>query len=203
MARTGGRSTWIAVPAILACFAVVGVLGWLAMPMFPVAAAWVGDSLRGASERAAQAPEPPASQILDLDAVDCRGLYPDALWSELTWTSGVILRQDRGVPETAAGSVAEALAPQVRVTCRWTREQPGSIVTTLASVDPAVTPIAEAALGSQGFACESSSVALTCTREQGRVREEHTLIDGLWLSSVETRWMPEDYGARLDAHIFG
>ncbi|WP_460721993.1 hypothetical protein [Microbacterium aureliae] len=207
MARTGGRSTWIAVPATLACFAVVAALLWLAVPMLPVAVTWVGDTLRGASERAARVPAPPASETIDLNAVDCRGLYPDSLWAELTWTAGVVLRQDRTPPDTAAGSVTEALAPEVRVTCRWARETPGSIVTTLSSVDSASLPVAEAALRSQGFACDASPVAdrpaLSCARDVGRVREEHTFRAGLWLSSVETTWQPEAYGPRLDRFLFG
>lgn len=203
MARTGGRSTWIAVPVTLVCFAIVGMLVWLALPMMPVAGAWVGDSLRGASERANRAPAPPAARVIDFDTLDCRGIYPDALWAELTWTAGVVLRQDRTAPATAATTVTEALAPQVRVTCRWSRRQPGTIVTTLASVDPGVTPVAEAALASQGFRCARTETALNCDRDRGRVREEHTLRDGLWLSSVETRWRPERYGARLDAFVFG
>ena len=36
----------------------------------------------------------------------------------------------------------------------------------------------------------------------GDVIEEHTVRDGLWLSSIETNWHPEDYGIRLDAYVW-
>ena len=46
-------------------------------------------------------------------------------------------------------------------------------------------------------------VALVCIRTTGKVVEEHTIRDGLWLSSVETVWHPDVYGARLAAHVWG
>lgn len=204
MARIGGRNSWIAVPAGLVCAAVVGALVWLSMPMVPVSIAWLGDTLRNAT-----APQPsattdatPAEAAAQGTAVDCRTLYPDDLWNELTWRAGSLLSQSLAAPATTATAFADAAGPTVVVTCTW-RSDNGSIVSTLSKVDPAVAPIAEAALSGDGFACHTADAQLLCTRTQDGVLEEHTLRDGLWLVSVETQWQPDDYGARLDRGVWG
>lgn len=204
MARIGGRNAWIAVPAGILCAAVVGTLVWLSLPMLPVTVAWVGDTLRNATapEPRATPRETPAQTAADGGAIDCRTLYSDDLWNELTWRAGSLLGQSQVPPATTATSFADAAAPQVLVTCTW-RFETGGIVTTLAKVDTAASSIAEAALSGEGFACEVAGGATVCTRTQGGVREEHTLRDGLWLVSVETQWHPEDYGSRLDRSVWG
>ena len=63
--------------------------------------------------------------------------------------------------------------------------------------------IAEPGLAGDGFSCASVDDAVDCTRTQGEVLEEHTLRDGLWLVSVETRWQPEEYGRRLGVAVWG
>lgn len=204
MARIGGRNSWIAVPAGLVCLAVVGALLWLSLPMVPVAVAWVGDTLRNATApQAGAAPaQTPAQTAADGGAIDCRTLYPDDLWNELTWRPGSLLNQSKTSSTTAATAFADAAAADVLVTCSW-RFDTGGIVTTLSKVDADAGAIAEAALASDGFTCRSAPDATECTRTQGAVREEHTLRGGLWLASVETAWHPKNYATRLDRSVWG
>jgi hypothetical protein len=204
MARTGGRNSWIAVPAALLCAAVVGALLWLSLPMVPVTVAWIGDTLRSATAPRPQATpaQSPAQTAADGGAVDCRTMYADDLWNELTWRPGSLLIQSKESPTTAATGFAAAAAPDVLVTCTW-RFATGGIVTTLSRVDADAGIIAEAALTAAGFACRAAADATVCTRTQGAVREEHTLRGGLWLVSVESRWHPKDYGERLDRSVWG
>ena len=204
MARIGGRNPWIAVPAGMLCAAVVASLVWLALPMVPVAVAWVGDTLRSAT-----APRPeatpvrtPAQTAAEGGAVDCRTLYSDDLWNELMWREGSLLGQSAAAPATEATAFADAASADVLVTCTW-RFDAGGIVTTLSKVDADAAAIAEAALSGDGFVCRAGNGATVCDRTRGAVREEHTLRDGLWLVSVETDWHPDDYGARLDRTVWG
>lgn len=204
MARIGGRNSWIAVPAGMLCAAVVGALLWLSLPMVPVTIAWVGDTLRAATIPKPQAipAQTPARKAADGGAVDCRTLYADDLWNELTWRPGSLLTQSKGASTTTATAFADAAAPDVVVTCTW-RFETGDIVTTLSKVGTDAGTIAEAALAADGFSCQAFGGATVCARTQGVVREEHTLRGGLWLASVETRWHPEDYGRRLDRSVWG
>jgi len=204
MARIGGRNSLIAVPAGVVCAAVVASLVWLSLPMVPVAVGWVGDTLRNATavRPDAAAELTPARTALDGGAVDCRTLYSDDLWNELTWRPGSLLNQSLAAPATTATAFADAAAPQVVVTCTW-RFDSGGIVTTLARVDADASSIAEPALTGDGFSCRADAAATVCDRTRDGVREEHTLRDGLWLVSVETTWHPEDFGARLDHTVWG
>ena len=205
MARTGGRNSWIAWPAGLICAAVVATLAWLAQPMVPVSIAWMGDMLRAATSPpvAAAVPPPISTVAMAPGDIDCRTLYPDSLWAELTWTSNVLLSQDLAAPATAVTTLTDALAPSVRITCHWQADGGRTIVSTLAGVASDAVPIAEASLRGQGFACGVNGDAVACTRTSGDVIEEHTLRAGLWLSSVETAWHPDVYGTRLAAHVWG
>ena len=139
-----------------------------------------------------------ASQTLD-----CRAIYPDSLWSELTWRAGALLNQTAGPPATAITPLADALLPSPRVTCAWRLESGGGIVTTLAVVADDAATIADAALRGQGFTCTLQDGVLRCIRVRGDVVEEHTVRGDLWLSSMETKWHPEDYGSRIEAQIWG
>jgi len=205
LARTGGRNSWIAWPAGLICAAVVATLAWLAQPMVPVSIAWMGDMLRAATSPpvAAAVPPPISTVAMAPGDIDCRTLYPDSLWAELTWTSNVLLSQDLAAPATAVTTLTDALAPSVRITCHWQADGGRTIVSTLAGVASDAVPIAEASLRGQGFACGVNGDAVACTRTSGDVIEEHTLRAGLWLSSVETAWHPDVYGTRLAAHVWG
>lgn len=204
MARVGGRNSWIAVPAGLVCAAIVAALVLLALPMVPVTVAWIGDTLRRATtEQPARAQEPSIAQRAgEGGQVDCREVYPDDVWNELTWRVGSRLSQSGAAPATQATSFADAVTPDVVVTCEW-RFAEGEIVTTLSRVEPDAGAIAEAALAGQGFSCAAGDGGLVCTRAEGDVLEEHTLRDGLWLASVERQWHPEEYGRRLERNVFG
>lgn len=205
MARTGGRNSWIAWPAGLLCAAVVAALAWLAQPMLPVSVAWMGDMLRATTTPplAAPAGESLATLATQPGDIDCRALYPDSLWAELTWTPEVLLSQGDSAPATAVTALNDALAPTVRITCHWRTEGGRSISSTLAVVAGDAGMIADAALRGQGFACATDAAAVVCARTVGDVVEEHTIRGGLWLSSVETAWHPDAYGTRLATHVWG
>lgn len=203
MARISGRNLWIAIPAGVLCAGVVGALAWLSQPMIPVTVAWVGDTLRNATTLTV--PEPAASRPAAFESAatsDCRALYPDGLWAELTWTPDALLSQNVSPPATTVEAIVEALAPEVRVTCTWRAPGDRTISTTVAAVSPEVAPIAEAAFVGAGFACDTSQ-GLTCSRKRGGVVEEQFFRDGMWISSVETAWSPKGYGARIAAHVWG
>ncbi|GAA5034710.1 hypothetical protein ACFQRL_00575 [Microbacterium fluvii] len=203
MARIGGRSTWIALPAGLLCAGVVGALLWLAAPMVPVTVAWVGDSLRAATDRAAQTPADVSSGGIEPGGgIDCRDLYPSDLWTELVWTPQSLLAQTTAAPTTAAEGLADALAPVVERTCTWTGPA-GTITSTLAQVDGDAATVAQATLAAAGFDCATTTDQLACTRSRGAVREDDVMRGGLWLSSVQTGWQPEDYSDRLTRFIWG
>ena len=204
MARIGGRSLWLAWPAGLVCAGVVGVLAWLALPGLPATFAFVGDTLRAASTRT-EAPQPPPLATVALDGsadIDCRDLYPRTLWGELAWAPDAMLMQNRAAPATSVATLVDALQPVVRVTCAW-HGPLGSIVSTLAVVDAGAAAVADAALRAQGFACEAFESGVACRRESGGIVEEEAVRDGLWLSSVERQWHPDDYGARLAQSVWG
>ena len=162
-------------PVGVLCAAVVVALAWLAQPMVPVSIAWMGDMLRATTSApvAAPVPEPLATVAIAPGDIDCRALYPDSLWVELTWTPNVLLSQDAALPATAVTSLTDALAPSVRITCHWRTDGGRTIVSTLAGVAGDAGPIAEASLRGQGFACTTDAEAVVCARTSGDVREEH------------------------------
>ena len=204
MARIGGRSLWLAWPVGVLCAGIVGALVWVALPAVPGTVNWIGDTLRAAtSAPVAAAPSPVRTAALDPDAdLDCRTLYPDRLWAQLAWGNDVLLDQDRTPPATWITALVDALQPVVRVTCSW-RSTDGQIVTTLSQVAADASTIAEAALRGQGFDCETFGTGVACRRQQGDIVEEQAVRDGLWLASIETSWLPEDYGTQLAARVWG
>lgn len=202
MARIGGRNAWLAWPAGVLCAAVVVALAWLSQPILPASAAWIGQMFYSATHIPPAATPPPTVASVAGD-IDCRALYPDNLWAELTWTPHVLLSQSAAAPVTTVTGLTDALAPTVRVTCQWRADGAKLIVSTLAQVSMDAVPVAEVALRGQGFACTVESGVLSCERTQGDVVEEHVVRDGLWLSSVETAWHPDAFGARLAAHVWG
>ena len=203
MARIGGRNLWLAWPAGLLCLAVVGTLAWLAVPAVPGTVRFVGDTLRAAtSAPAASAAQPVGVTALDGSApIDCRDLYPAPLWGELAWTPQVLLGQSHASPATTVTALVDALQPAVAVTCTW-RAAAGTIVSTLSVVSPDAATIADLSLRGQGFSCQPFGSGVTCRRNGDGVVEEQTVRDGLWLTSVETAWHPEQYGARLAAFVW-
>lgn len=200
MARIGGRNSFIAVPVGLICAAVVGALVWFALPMGPVVVAWAGDTLRAGLSPDAGGEEPVAQGA---QAEDCRGLYPDLVWTELTWTSGALLSQGALPPATSETALVDALTPTVRLSCSWIFDGNRAISTTLAVVPEGARTIAEMALRGQGFTCTTEGAALHCSRLKGDVFEEHTFQGDMWLASTEDGLHPEDYGIRLAQHVWG
>lgn len=200
MARVSGRSLWIAWPIGAICAGVVGALVWLAAPGVPGAIDFVGTTLRGATSapvaEGADAAATPADPMSD-----CRGLYPDRLWAELTWTPEVLLSQNTAPPESGS-TLAAALAPTVRLTCTWRVDDARRVSTTVASVAGGSGPVAQAALSAEGFACALEEAAVHCERTQGAVVEVHDLRGDVWLSSVLTGWAPERYAEQVAAQVF-
>lgn len=205
MARVGGRNSWIAVPAGLICLAIVAALVWLSLPMVPVTVAWAGDMLRNATapRPAAADSDTPARRASDGAALDCRALYSNSLWNELTWQGRTILDQALDAPISDVPALVDVLAPDVRLSCAWTAKDGGTVSTTISAVAADAPGLAEAALRGQGFTCAVADSVLRCTREQGDTIEDHVLRDGLWIATIERSWHPEDYSARLERTVFG
>jgi hypothetical protein len=190
----GGRRGWIAWPAGVLCAGVVAGLAWLAAPGVPGAVQLVGDLLRtGSSASGAQATPRPIQSIGTALTDDCRSLYPDGLWSQLTWQPHVVLGQSQDAPATTATGVRDALRPDVLMTCSWRNEDGGRVVTTLSRVDAADSAIARAGLAGQGFSCAAAGSGIRCTKTTPEGVETDVVRDGMWLSSVETGWHPDGY----------
>ena len=206
MARIGGRSTWIAVPAGMLCAAVVASLVWLALPMFPVAASWVGDTLRTAS-----APRPIPAAMPDTRR-SCRrrpaARLPRALPRQPVVGAHVARRRAAVADRRPARDVRHLARPT-----RWRRAPAsrargdsragGGIVTTLVgrrgrTPRPSPTP----RCAGRDSRAPRPTPRCDCSASQGDVVEEHTVRGGLWLSSMETSWHPADYGARLEAKVW-
>ena len=77
------------------------------------------------------------------------------------------------------------------------------VVSTLAVVAADAPGLADAALRGQGFACTAGEEGLHCSRSEGATLETHVVRAGLWLSSVERTWHPDDYAARVERQVFG
>jgi hypothetical protein len=205
VARIAGRNSWIAWPVGVICAAVVGTLAYLAQPMIPVSAMWMGEMFYSATHQPppAAAEASVASGLAVTAEIDCRTMYPDDLWAELTWAPDVLLSQNTAAPATAVTALIDALAPTVLRSCSWRAEGGVTIATTLAQVGADAGALADAALRGQGFSCTTDGAVLTCERTEDSVLEEHVVRDGLWLSSVESSWQPTAYGDRLARHVFG
>jgi hypothetical protein len=192
----GGRSAWIAWPAAVFCTVVVGVLVWLAAPGVPGAISFVGDTLRSATtlpEAAAEEPIEPAT--------DCRSLYPDRLWAEMTWTPEVLLDQDAAPPATTT-TLTQALAPTVLFTCTWRTDAGPWVSTTFSQVAEGSGAVAQAALSTEGFSCQAEGDGVHCERTSGGVTELNDVRGGGWLSTVLSDWQPEDYGTQTASRAF-
>ncbi|MGN8553495.1 UNVERIFIED_CONTAM: hypothetical protein OHV15_13015 [Microbacterium sp. SLM126] len=205
MARVSGRNSWIAAPVGIICAAIVGALVWMSLPMVPVTVAWTGEMLRNATspQPAPSAGDTAARHALAGDALDCRALYSNSLWNEMTWQGRTILDQTFDAPPTEVPALGEVLAPQVRVSCAWSDREGRAVVSTLSVIAPEASGLGEAALRGQGFACAAGDGIVRCTRTSGETVEAHVLREGLWLATVERAWHPEDYGARLERSVFG
>lgn len=211
MARTGGRNSWIAVPAGLACAVAVAGLGYLAAPAVPGVMAWAegtvqtatrqtGDLLRQADDPPAPAPAGTLARVESEADLDCRDLYSPELWAELVLYPRTLLLQDFTPPATTVEGLVEATAPQVRVTCRWRLYEGGALSTTASLVgDPAV---AVAALQTAGFECGPEGEVLRCARTEGATREEHDFGGNVWLATTSSGELPAGYADRLVAGVW-
>lgn len=200
----GGRNGWIAWPAGIVCAGVVAGLVWLAAPGVPGAVGFVGDLLRSASQPrqdAASTPRPIESIGTALTD-DCRSLYPDGLWSQLTWQPHIVLNQTQNPPDTSAVSVRDALSADVLMTCGWREPGGGTVTTTLARVDAEATVLAGPGFGSQGFACSSFGDGVRCTKTVGDTVEDEIVRGGMWLSTIERAWHPAGYRDALAERLW-
>jgi len=199
----GGRQGWIAWPAGVLCAGVVAGLVWLAAPGIPGAVQLVGDLLRsGASTSTTKAGPRPIQSIGTALSDDCRSLYPDGLWSRLTWQPHTVLDQSQDEPATSAKAVRDALRPRVLMTCMWRDAEGGQVVTTLAKVDVSDGAIAGAGLASQGFTCVDAGEGVRCSKTSGDVTETDIVRGGMWLSTVETAWHPDGYVDALAGRLW-
>ncbi|GAA3774639.1 hypothetical protein GCM10022240_28040 [Microbacterium kribbense] len=199
-----GRRGWIAWPVGLICLGVVGGLVWLAAPGVPAATQFVGDLLRsGSAQSPSDAADSGSAETIGTALTDdCRSLYPDGLWVQLSWQPHVVLDQSQDGPVTTAVSVRDALRPDVQMTCTW-RQRDGSMIrTTLAKVDAATAPIARAGLASQGFDCTASGDGIRCAKTTAGTREEDVIRGRVWLSTTETGWHPEHYTDALIGRLW-
>ena len=195
----GGRSGWIAWPAGVLCLGVVAGLVWLPAPGVPAAVQFVGAVLRSASQPrsdAASSPRPIESIGTALTD-DCRSLYPDGLWSQLTWQPHVVLNQTQDAPDTSAATVRDALQPDVLMTCTWRESGGGTVTTTLARVDAEAAAIAQPGFAGQGFVCAGSGDGVQCTKTAGETAEVEIVRGGMWLSTIERQWHPARYTEQL------
>ncbi len=201
MARIGGRNSFVAWLAGLGCAAVLGTLVVLVAPAIPAAVTLVGDTLRGTEAVPAFVPSPAATAD-DTSTPECRALYTEALWSELTQRVGGDPQQSSDAPSTTAVGLADALAPSVRVTCVFTGTNAGRIVTTVSEVADDAATIARTALVADGFSCAASGGGVDCSRTIDGVVEEDVVRDGLWVTTIFDGWQPDSYTARMAQQLW-
>ncbi|MDQ1129381.1 hypothetical protein [Microbacterium sp. SORGH_AS_0888] len=201
MARIGGRNIGMAWIAGIICAGVVAVLFGLAAPGIPGAVALVGDLLRQRDAVPSFAQKAAVSDA-PTKTPECRALYTDALWSQLTQRAGGDPTQDTSAPATAVAGLASALAPTVRVTCTFVGASTGRITTTVADVAADAASVAQATLEVSGFACAPFGDGVRCTRAAGAVVEEDAVRGGVWISTTYDGWRPEGYLDRIAPQIW-
>lgn len=201
MARIGGRNIGMAWVAGIVCAAVVAVLVVLAVPAIPGAVAMVGDLLRQRDAVPSFA-QKSATAGASTSTPECRALYTDALWSQLTQRAGGDPKQDASGPATSAASLTTALAPRVRVTCSFAGTSTGRIVTTVAEVSADAASVARATLEVAGFSCAGFGDGVRCTRTAAALVEEDAVRGGLWVSTTYDGWRPEGYLDRIAPQIW-
>ena len=102
IARTGGRSNWIAVPAGMLYAAIVAALVFLAPPCSRrggLAGRHPPRRLRPTADPEHRAD--PRDRAVAAEPVDCRSIYPDSLSAELTWRGHMALLFASTAPSTA------------------------------------------------------------------------------------------------------
>lgn len=199
MARIGGRNSILAWVVGLGCTAVLVVLVVMAAPAIPGAVHLVGDTLRMAN--APRESPTPQEDVLDMSTLECRDLYSEPLWSELTQRAGG--EPTAQAPEGSAPSLVTALAPDVRATCVFTGTSTGSIVTIVSEVADGAAGVARSALEAEGFACADDGDGVRCTRDAAEVTEEHAVRAHVWVANVFTGWQPARYIERMTPRLWG
>ncbi len=202
MARIGGRNSAVAWMVGLGCAAVVGALLVLAIPAVPTGIQMMGDTLR-AGTSAPEAAGTGALEPPETTTPECRSLYTEALWSELTQRAGGDPVQDAAPPVSSAPSLASALAPQVRESCTFTGTNTGRIVTTVSGVSDGAASVARATLETSGFACaDFGGSGVRCERTTADGIEEHAVRDGVWVATLFTGWRPDRYLDRVALQLW-
>lgn len=204
MARVPGRDNRIAIPVTVLSLAVVGALVWFAVPAMPLVMTWARGAAGNAATMLAATPTPHAvvADGLDLAETDCRELYPNELWNELTWTSDAILSQSTAGPATAMTDLVAVLAPTAARTCTWIDSGGQTVVTTFATVAPDAGAMAEAALRGQGFGCTTTDGTISCAGETDAGQEHQAVRGSLWVTTVSAAWYPEDYDERIATYLW-
>ncbi|MFT4214925.1 MAG: hypothetical protein QM622_09140 [Microbacterium sp.] len=198
MARVGGRNAVFAWIVGLLILGVLGVLALLALPLVPASITWVDEAVNRPTSSATPTPDETAAGL----PTECDQLYDEPLWATLRFTSGAVLTPSTDAPVTTAAALVSALQPQVALTCSW-HSDTGTVSTTLATVAPDAGAIAAAALPGAGFSCEKVDDRTRCTRTDGELTETIEAGGGLWLSTSEDGWHPDEYVKRTAAAVWG
>ena len=124
-------------------------------------------------------------------------LYPESLWTELTWS----LARSSTQTSRPAGVGRRRSPRRSRPTCesraRGGTTAGGAIVSTLAVVpaDARASPRPRCAARGSRARCRRGA---RCARTEGDDARDHTSCDGLWLSSIERRGIPTRTRSRLE-----
>lgn len=197
MARVGGRNTFFAWLVGALCAAVIGALLWIAAPMVPQAAVFLGDYFAA----------PTSLPVAGDDEVDgppseCRDLYDDDLWRALVRTDDALLTPSTDPPATVTASgLVDALSPRVQLTCTWTSGE-GTVSTTLATVPTDAGAIAQSALPALGFECGDVAERIRCSLEVDTRTETIDMAGAVWLSTVQDGWHPESYADAVAKRVW-
>ena len=196
MARVGGRNTSFAWLVGVLCAAVIGAMVWIAAPMVPQAAVFLGDYF------AAPTSKPVAGDEQQVPPSECRDLYDYELWKSLVRTDEALLTPSTDVPLTvAAGGLVDALAPRVQLTCTWTSTE-GTISTSLATVPTDAGSIAGSALPALGYECTAVAERTRCVLEVDGRSETIDMAGDVWVSSVQDAWQPSGYADAVASRVW-
>jgi hypothetical protein len=197
MARVGGRNTSFAWVIGVLCAAVIGAMVWIAAPMVPQAAVFLGDYFAAPTSAPVAGDDeqqgPPG---------ECRDLYDDELWQSLVRADDALLTPSTDAPLTvAAGGLVDALTPHVQLTCTWTSAE-GTLSTTLATVPTDAGSIARSALPALGFECGAVAERIRCVLDGDGRGETIDMAGDVWLSTVQDGWHPSGYVDAVAARVW-
>lgn len=192
VARLAGRNTGFAWVVGVWCAAVVGALVVLAAPMAPVVTDWTLRTLPIIGEQIAHeagAGEAVASTV----PADCDALASPELRAALR--AGAPATFTAGAGEVLAGvpGLAELLAAEPAVDCRWTAAD-GTAQVWVATVGDDAAATAEELLLAVGFECSAHGDGVLCTREHAAAgdaaasTESHLVRGTVWAAIVTSGW---------------